>query len=206
MSLLGPLLAIAHGAVVANDEAGRIRLFNPAAERLWGYRAEEALAALHVSDLFERPGDARKVSAALAGGTPQAQLDTQVRARTGESIPVRLRAARGTLADGTPVIVGAALDRRETLDLLARLEDATGQVLASERRAAGIQVAIRTARELAQPLTAALGHLEMLQDLPELSAEARNRAQRARVQLERIGRLAADLVAHAPTRDSRSAT
>jgi PAS domain S-box-containing protein len=147
-TLLERTLALTQDAVVANDASGRIHVFNAAAERLFGYRHDEALAWVHVSDLFHRASDARRISHALQGSPDHVEtLEVEARGRGGDVLPVRLAVTRVHAADGTPLVLGIASDRREVLGLLARLEDATGQVVASERRAAGMQVAALAERD-----------------------------------------------------------
>jgi PAS domain S-box-containing protein len=204
-ALLERLLATTPDAVVANDPAGRIRMYNDAAERLFGYTASEARAWVHVTDLYHRPPDARRVSARLHAG-PEHHIDVsevELRRRDGQVIPVRLCATRAFDTDGTPLVLGVLTDLRERNGLRERLEDATGQVIASERRAAGMQVAVGASRQLAQPLTVALGELEQALETDHLPALARARLERAQLHLERIGGIAAELMRTATQRGAR---
>ena len=66
-----------------------------------------------------------------------------------------------------------------------------GLVVASEQRAASVANLQAAAQDLAQPLTAAMGHLEMLVDSPELDEGSRRRAERAYAQLERLAQMGA---------------
>ena len=95
-ALLDALLRTTHEAVVANDPAGRIHVFNEAAQHLLGYTGDDARAWVHVTDLYHRPPDARRVSARLhaAGDAHVDTSETELRARDGQVIPVRLAATR----------------------------------------------------------------------------------------------------------------
>jgi PAS domain S-box-containing protein len=182
--------------VIGVDLRGRIHLFSRSAEETLGYTADEARAHLHVTDLYHRPDDARRVMNALRGEGPAGRptLELTLRARNGELVPVLLTAT--LVHDAAGAIVGTLgffLDRREAISMGARLEEAADQVIASERRAANVSSAAAAAYELSQPLTAAMGHLEILLE-SELPPASRERAARAYAQLERIGRIAATLV------------
>ncbi len=203
--LLEALLRATPEAVVANDPSGRIHVFNPAAQQLLGYSGPDARAWVHVTDLYHRPPDARRVSARLhaAGDAHVDTSETELRARDGSVIPVRVSATRTCGTDGTPLVLGVITDLREIQGLRDRLEDATGQVIASERRAAGMQVAVRASRQLAQPLTVALGELEQALELEGIPPQARTRLERAQVQLDHIGGIAAELKRTATQRSSR---
>ncbi len=204
-ALLERLLATTPDAVVANDPAGRIRMYNAAAERLFGYTASEARAWVHVTDLYHRPPDARRVSARLHAASEHHVdvSEVELRRRDGQVIPARLSATRALDADGTPLVLGVLTDLRDLNGLRERLADATGQVIASERRAAGMQVAVGASRQLTQPLTVALGELEQALETDDLPAQARVRLERAQLHLERIGGIAADLVRTATQRGAR---
>jgi two-component system NtrC family sensor kinase len=55
VSFLSKLISCASDGVVATDKSGRIRLFNEAAEALFGYSIKEAQDGLDIRDLY--PGD-----------------------------------------------------------------------------------------------------------------------------------------------------
>jgi PAS domain S-box-containing protein len=106
-------LASIGDGVIATDAAGRVRFLNAAAQRLTGWRADEA-AGRSVDELLqlfdERDGAAmpnpldealRRRSAAAAGGEPA------LRARDGSVHPVDINAA--PIVDGAEGIAGAVL-------------------------------------------------------------------------------------------------
>lgn len=196
--LLARLLESTPAAVVVADLRGRVVLLNDAAQRLLGYGARDLGAGLHVADLYRRREDARRVSARLRarpeGVVPlDDMMDVTLRAANGDPV-----ACRGALAfvhgrDGTPVAtLGVFLDRREVTNLGDRLQDVTAQVEVVERRAAGISVAAAASHELSQPLTAALGQVEMLLLDPALAPATQDRVERVMDQLERMRRIVQD--------------
>lgn len=196
--LLDRLVETSPWAIVVSDLRGRIVLFSPGAERALGYRAAEAIRHVHVTDLYHRPDDARRVLERLRDriATPDAPaeaMELTLRSRAGELIPTRLFASMVHDASGAAMgTMGVFEDRREAAALVRRLEDATGQVLASEKRAAAVAVASEAAHELSQPLMAAMGNLELLLLSSELSPELTARLERAYEQLERMRRIVGD--------------
>lgn len=192
--LLERLVAIVPSPAIVADLEGRILLFNPAAESLLGYTADEARGHVHVTDLYHHPEDARRVARRLRGrvaeGLPAAapeRFDVTLRARTLELVPVRLSASLLHGTDGAEVgTLGVFEDRREYLALGKRLEDAAVQVEAVERRAAGVVAVSAAMHEMAQPLTAAMGNVEMLLMDTTLAEPVSSRLQRTYDQLERL--------------------
>jgi len=98
------ILATARDAIVAIDARGRITLFNPAAEQVFGYRAEEALGQ-NVSLLmpapyrdehdeylrrYERTGEARAIGRIRS---------VQGRRKNGEVFPIELSVSESRVGD-----------------------------------------------------------------------------------------------------------
>jgi PAS domain S-box-containing protein len=190
--LLERLVAIIPSPAIVADLQGRILLFNPAAESVLGYGANEAHGHLHVTDLYHHPEDARRVARRLqgreaGGAAAQERFEVTLRARNLELIPVRLTASLLHTPDGAVFAsVGVFEDRREYIALGKRLEDAAMQVEAVERRSAGVAALSAAVHEMAQPLTAAMGNVEMLLLDPTLSDPVTSRLQRTYDQLDRL--------------------
>jgi PAS domain S-box-containing protein len=190
--LLERLLDSVPGPVVVADLRGHVLLLNAATERALGYRADEASGHLHVTDLYHRADEARRVLARLAArerlGSRDAEptFDVTLRARNGELVPVRLTASFLRDRDGQPVAtLGLFEDRREQIAIEQRLAESARQVEASERRAAGALAVGTVVHEMAQPLTVAMGNVELLlaADLPD---DARARLTRTYEHLEQL--------------------
>lgn len=102
--LAGPLLAAAVDAIVVMDATGRVRVWNPAAARIFGYSAEQALGA-EVADLII-PGELRDAHRnALARHLQTGEttilgrrVELVAMRRDGREIPVELTAV--DLGDG----------------------------------------------------------------------------------------------------------
>ena len=80
--------------IVGNDSTGHIFLFNEGAERIFGYKASEAIGKRRVSDLYP-PGGAREVKEFIYaegfGGRGRLQdFETKIVTSAGKLIPIRL--------------------------------------------------------------------------------------------------------------------
>lgn len=204
--LLPRLFDVVPTAVVVAAADGRILRVNAAAREMLDLRDGET--ALRLVDIHHHPDDVRQQRLRLAARAADAQpladvIDLTLRARSGEVVPVRARVAIVRSGEGKVVgTVHSYEDRREYASLTARLAEAVAQVEALERRVSGQAVLGRAAHELSQPLTAALGQIDMLLiegSVPEAGAE---RLERAAEQLERMRNLVHELTrsanAHRP--------
>lgn len=207
------LLDASPSAIVVADLRGRVVLLNEAAQRLLRYGARDVKGGLHVADLYHRRTDARlaatRLKARPVGVHPLDEpLDVALRASNGDVFPARLLLSFLRDRDGAPVAtLGVFQDRREVDALVARLGEVTAQVEVVERRASGISLAAAASHELAQPLTAALGQMEMLTLDPGLSPTAVDRIERVVDQLDRMRRIVREftrtVAAHSVPRGER---
>ena len=188
--------------VVVADARGRIIGGNPAAVLFFGYTSHELRQLVHVSDLYQHVDQAREVMQGARQGHTEG-VEVTVRTRNGELVPARvhariLRDKEGELT-GT---VGLVEDLREVQDLSRRLEDATGQIVASEKRAAVVAVASQAAHELSQPLMAAMGNIELALMQTGIDPRLVGRLEKTYAQLERMRAIVADFVRMTGTRSS----
>jgi len=109
-ALVQTLMGHAMDGVIAIDLPGRVVEFNPAAERMFGWRREEALGRM-LGDLIVPSGERRRVAAALApmiaggaqeNGTRRLQIEAQ--RRDGTLFPVEITFARAQLEDRALVL------------------------------------------------------------------------------------------------------
>jgi PAS domain S-box-containing protein len=90
------LIQTSMDGIIANDRQGNIIIFNEGAERIYGYTREEAISAIHVSNLYPE-GDARKIKKMIYGsehGGPGRLInyETEIITKSGESVPILLSA------------------------------------------------------------------------------------------------------------------
>ncbi len=195
-ALLDRLLDYSPNPIVTCDSRGKVLRLNPAAERMFGYRTEDASQHLHAPDLYADPGDASRVIAEIrvAEGSVVEVSEIRFRARTGEHILGRLVAGDVLDAQGEPegsflIIV----DLRETHALRARLEETAERIIENERRVAMVRAASSVAHELNQPLTAVMGTIEMMELRTDLPEDLPPRLERVYGQLERMARIVREL-------------
>lgn len=194
--LLDRLCDSAPLALVTADQRGRVLRLNPAAEALLGYRNEDAVQHLHSADLYADPADAGRVLGSLRanGGAVVELPEVRLRSRSGEQIPARLIAGDLVDAQGEPEGSFVLLtDLREVEGLRARLEEAAERIIENERRVATVRAAGNVAHELNQPLTAAMGTIEILELRRDLPEDVANRLSRVYGQLERMARIVREL-------------
>jgi PAS domain S-box-containing protein len=187
-------------AIVAADTRGRVLLFNRAAERCYGFSAEEVVGKIQVSNLYP-PGVAREVmrliKSEMFGGVGRLEdYRCDMLGKGGERVPVSLSAAL-IYDDGKPVAsVGLFTDLRERLQMQERLAAAQQELRAREKQAIIAELAGAAAHELNQPLTSVMGYAELLKrrldrDTPAYSAAhvIVNEAERMAEIVRKIGKI-----------------
>lgn len=195
-ALLDRMMDYSPHPIVTADLRGKILHLNPAAERMFGYRSEDAIQHLHAADLYVDPSDSNRVFAEIRvseGAVIEVQ-ELRLRSRTGEQIPGRLIAGDILDAQGEPE--GSFLlivDLREVHALRARLEETAEHIIENERRVGMVRQATTVAHELNQPLTAVMGTIEMLELRSDLPPDVPARLARIYSQLERMARIVRQL-------------
>lgn len=173
---LESLIEASVDAIIAADLRGNVLLFNRGAERIYGWKAEEVIGRLRVTELYP-PGGAREVMrllrASTHGGAGQLEsIRFEAIGKDGERIPISLSAA--TIEhDGVPsATVGIFTDLREKLRVEERLLQAQEKLEMSEKQSIVAELAGAAAHELNQPLTSVMGYAELLRrKLPPDSPE-----------------------------------
>jgi len=187
-------------AIVAADMAGTVLLFNRAAQRCYGYRAEDVVGKFNVAQLYP-PGVAREVmrliKSEMFGGVGKLEdYRCDMMGKGGEPVPVSLSAAL-IYDDGEPVAsVGLFTDLRERLQMQERLAAAQQELRAREKQAIIAELAGAAAHELNQPLTSVMGYAELLKrrldrDTPAYAAAhvIVNEAERMAEIVRKIGKI-----------------
>lgn len=153
-------------AIIAADMKGKIILFNKAAEAICGYKADDAIGKLHVTQLYGE-GVAlelmKKLRSSEFGGVGRLSSNrAEIMARTGERIPVNLSASIIYEGARETATVGLFTDLRDRISLERKLTDAEARLLESEKNAVIVALAGTAAHELNQPLTSVMGYAELL--------------------------------------------
>ncbi|WP_146907598.1 ATP-binding protein [Arenimonas daejeonensis] len=172
------LFAAARVAIMSLDLDGRFTSFNPHAERLTGYRAEEMIGKRGVDRLLlaeeaqrvaddltaardERvPADARMITAMIEAGTPP--LEWTVVRKDGSHVPVLL--ATSAMRDGSGKTVGylgVGTDLTQIKQLEQRLR--SSEAKAREASDAKSSFVAAMSHEIRTPMIGVTGMLEVLQ-------------------------------------------
>jgi PAS domain S-box-containing protein len=138
--LLGPVTAGEHyaaivessdDAILSKDPDGLITSWNPAAERMYGYSAEEAVGS-HISILIpkHRSGEEGRILDRILRGEHVDHYETERVRKDGRQINVSLSVSPVRGADGkveaASVIARDITRQQRTLALAARLQETTG--------------------------------------------------------------------------------
>ena len=181
-------------AIVASDMNGNIMLFNKGAERMYGYRGEEVIGRMHVSQLYPGIGAnevMRRLREERFGGRGRlAPERREILTAIGDVVPVSMSASI-IYEDGEEVAtVGMFTDLRDRMAIERQLNEARDQLTKAERGRVAAELAGMAAHELNQPLTSVLGYAEMLKArVPESDARLRRPIDTIFVQAERMAEI-----------------
>jgi PAS domain S-box-containing protein len=191
MEFLESLVEASVDGIIAADMTGTIMLFNPSAERIYGYSAAEVVGKMKTKALYPEGGAQevmRRLRSAEYGGVGRlAPTVMEAISKSGEWIPVQLTAAM-IYENGEPVATfGIFTDLREKMQAERNLAEAQAKLAQSERQALVAEVAGAAAHELNQPLTAVLACADLL---AKTSAETPKIDRAARVISSEVQRMA----------------
>jgi two-component system sensor histidine kinase EvgS len=172
------IIKTAVNGIVTSDEDGRIRLFNPAAEAIFGWESEEVIGK-NVSLLMAEP-DARHHSAAMARYTKSGTgrfvgVGREVIAlrRDGTTFPAHIALGHSELSTGRHLFVAFIAD----ISLEKRAEEELKLAKSSAEAAAQAKSAFQAnkSHEIRTPMNAIIGFAELLLAKPHMPPEERAR-------------------------------
>jgi PAS domain S-box-containing protein len=154
-------------AIIAADMRGNVILFNQGAERLYGYSAEQVIGRIPVWELYD-DGVPRQVmrmlrSTSYGGVGRLEQTRREIKARSGELVPVNMTASIIYEEGREVATVGIFSDLRERIRIEQRLLQAQERLELSEKHALVAELAGAAAHELNQPLTSIIGYTQLIQ-------------------------------------------
>ena len=160
--------------IIAVDETGHVSDFNPAAERIFGYGAEQVvgrsigllLPPADGTDDAALYGDPRTVLANTVGK----RQEVHGRRKDGTVFPMSLSVGEMHLADGSWGFVGVVKDITQEKEAQMRLVEAKEQAESASR--AKSQFVARMSHEIRTPMNGILGMTELALET-ELTAEQR---------------------------------
>ena len=168
-------------AIVACEMNEKIMLFNPSAQKLFGYSHDEAVGTRVISELFPSQeawnGVLDRIADQQYGG--ETRLDPTkyaVLSANGEEISVNISAYTIPLVGETKkAVVLFVTDLREQLKMEEKLSDYRTRLAEKEKEALFSELAGAMAHELNQPLMSILGYATLLKK-PNLADEKKERA------------------------------
>ncbi len=198
---LQSLIDASPDAILATDLEGEVRVYNKAAEALFGHPAATVIDHLHVSKLYP-PGKAAEVMAAVRSeghggpGRLVPPIRQDVVHMDGSPIPVLMSAALVRVNGVAVATVGVLRDLRERIAMEGELAQTKERLQESERMALLAELAGTAAHELNQPLTSVMGYAELLKrrmgdEDPNLKAASTilEQAERMAAIVKQIGRI-----------------
>ena len=182
-------------AIILIDAEGRVESFSPAAERLFGYAADEVVGhnvKMLMPSPYREAHDGYLARYAWTGERRIIGIGRIVvgRRKDGETFPMEL--AVGEFASPTGnFFTGSVRDLTERQEAERRIEDLQAELLHSSRLSVMGQMASTMAHELNQPLTAVTNYLEAGRQLMSTGAAAPERIadlmEKAVAQAQRAG-------------------
>ena len=159
---LKKLITSSADIILTTDKQGKVKIFNPAAEEVFGYRQSE-IRGRPILKLYKRPAQAREVMQKLRGSEGVLHnAEIEVISKSGVEIPLSLSAAMLYDESGDEIgTVGVSRDLRPIKELQQKLLDA-------EKRAAVQKTVVSLSHHIHNQLMAQVALLSHLREDIEL--------------------------------------
>ena len=206
VAFLGAIVASSNDVIIGKTLEGEITAWNAAAERLYGYSADEAVGQ-PISMLVpaERPDEVPAILRRVAKGEPVLDYETVRVRRDGSRVEVALTIS--PVRDSAGVIVGASTIARDIsgrrsndaalAKAIAQLERQNRELARSNEELDAFAYVV--SHDLAQPLQVVFGYLELLSSQygDSLDPRAREWVETALRNVDRTRALVRDVLGYA---------
>jgi two-component system sensor kinase FixL len=187
--LFETLLSTAVDGIMVIDEKGRVLIYNPACERLFGYSPNEVVGrnvGMLMPEPYRKEHDGYIERYIKTGEKHIIGIGREVmgRRKDGSTFPMYLSVGEGSLA-GQRIFVGIINDVSERARRDSHIQELQKELLHATRLTSTGQLAAALAHELNQPLTAILNYSSALADVIDWNEVARGAI--AREILAKIG-------------------
>jgi PAS domain S-box-containing protein len=184
---LAAIVESSEDAIIGLDVAGRITSWNPSAERMFGFRAEEAIGQpIAIIVPPDRRGEEQRVLDALASGARFEHYETVRTTKDGRAVELSLTVS--AILDRSGAIVGASKVAR---DITARKRIEREHENSDRRRNEFLET---LAHELRNPLAPIRSSLELLRLSGDVSPTVRHVHEMLERQVRHLVALVDDLV------------
>jgi PAS domain S-box-containing protein len=175
-------------AVVTSDERDVVASWNRAAERLFGYRADEIVgrSLRHLMPKARAAVELERLRREIRERGVVYAFETEWVAKGGRSLQVHATCTELLGTDGLPIGYCAVMRDVSRERVLAH------QLHESEKLAALRQMAVGLAHEIGNPLAGVLGILQLV-ERRSVEDETRQRLAQARAELARVGKIVREL-------------
>jgi two-component system sensor kinase FixL len=164
----------AHDAIIAIDEAGRIEMFNLAAERIFGYRPEEVVGRnVHIlmPQPYHREHDGYLRNYIETGKAKIIGTGREVEARHKDGTVFPIDLSVGEMPGRHRGFIGIIRDITERHRNEQRVRELTAELVHISRLSAMGQLSSSLAHELNQPLTAIMNYAEAARQMIDIGGD-----------------------------------
>lgn len=186
------MLEVSLDAIITVDETGSIVEFNPAAEKMFGYRRDEIIGKDALDTLipdFYRTGYATGGEYLQGRGAPMIgrRIETLSQTASGEVFPVELTVLEVNVADRR-LFLGSARDLREKRRAEDEINSQREKLHQNEKMAAMGSLLAGVSHELNNPLAVVVAQSTLLHEFAP-DPQTKSRAEKVRAAAERCGRI-----------------